>query len=145
MSPGARRPTAVKAWAFSWLSSAMCKPIEVESVLLWGKRNRQRGQAAQSEILAPHQWSGLEPHVVQSLQHGGECDLTFDPRQRSSKAEVCCPAEGDVSIVFAGQIKPVRIGKSFGITIGGSHHGQDGLPFGNLLAAYLNVLGRQDR
>src|SRR2546426_6314012 len=85
------------------------------------KRDRQRGETAQSQVCPPDQPAGLEGEAGQTPQQSLDRNLALDARKRRAEAEVGSPRKGDVSVVRASDVEPVRIRKPFRIPVRGGN------------------------
>ena len=61
----------------------------------------------------------LQSQFREPPQDAFKGDLSFNPRQRSTKTEVCGPAESQMPVVLACNVKAVRIWEALRITVGG--------------------------
>src|SRR5713226_4579938 len=111
---------------------------------LFFERYVQRSQSAQAEILSPHD-RALERKVGSTSHDRFKSCLSLDTRQRRAKTEVTSPAESEMAIVRSGNVKPIRIRKSFGIAIAGAHYCNHRLTFANLFATEFSVCGTNAR
>src|SRR5581483_3538708 len=78
-------------------------------------------------------------------EHHFKCGLSFDARQCGAKAEVGRPAECEMSIVGARNIKSIRIWEAFRIAIARGHNSNHSLPLGNSLAAKRRIFWSESR
>src|SRR6185295_4970300 len=99
----------------------------------------QRCQSTQTEIVAPDNRAGPELHIRRAAHERCKGELPFDARQRSAEAKVAGPTKSEMTIVGARQIEPVRIAKTFRVTIAGGHDGNNRLTLANQFAAELCV------
>src|SRR5436309_1370390 len=105
------------------------------------ERHRQDLQAAESKVRPPDEGRGLESEVGHAAQHRPEGDLPLDPRERRAEAEVSGPAEGEVTVVLAGNVETIGVGEALGIAVGRAHHRNDYLARADLAPAHLHIGG----
>src|SRR5258706_15694267 len=103
------------------------------------KGHRQRGQSPKPEIISPDQRTWLQREIDHPAHDCLKDQLSFNPCQRRSKTKVAGPAKGEVSIIRAAQIKPIRIRKSLRAAIGGAHHCNYLLALPNQLPAHFRI------
>src|SRR5713226_8677282 len=95
------------------------KTLQHKKVL---KRHRQSGQAPQTKVFSPGDWTGIEAQIWHSTQHRLEGDLAFDACQWRAKAEVAAPCKGDMPVILAANIEPIRIRETLWIAVRRTHH-----------------------
>ncbi len=95
-------------------------------------------------IVLPHERSGRECQIRQ-LQQRFEGDLALDARERRAEAEVCRPAEGEVPVVGAVNVQPVRVGESLRVAVRGPDHRHHRLSLADRLPADLHIFRGQAR
>src|SRR5258707_1524098 len=109
------------------------------------KTNWQLGQPSQSEIRSPNEWRRLEGPIGEPAQHQLEGSLPFDARERRAEAEVSRPTEGEMPVVAASDVQPIRIRKPLRISICRGHYGNYGLALTNSLSTKDRAFRSQPR
>src|SRR5688572_21345701 len=82
----------------------------------------------------------LQSQLGHPLQQGSEGDLEFQLRQRRTEAEVDARAEGDMRVLGASQVQPIRVGKDCRVAVGRAEEQCELGPLRELHAAVREVL-----
>src|SRR5712672_3242272 len=117
------------------MKTSLAPRDQIRCTLRLAKADGQFRQATQSQIRPPDEWSGIEAPIGQAPQHQLKGYLTFNPRQRCSKAEMCRPAECKMPVVGTGDVQAIGIRKSLRISIPGCHYSDYSLALSNPFSA----------
>src|ERR1051325_4436967 len=112
------------------------------SLMVSAVKDREAFEPAQAKIFAPFETPLGPPHVWEALEERAKCNLPFDACERCAEAKMSSPAERQMAIVLARKIERIWKGEAARVAIGRSHDSNDGVPPPNLLAAEIEVLGR---
>src|SRR5215470_3892541 len=86
--------------------------------------DRESGEASERRERTPLEWLIGEAHAREALEEGGNGELTFEPRERCSQAEVRAAAEGAMVHVPPRDVETIGLRVLRGVPVGGGKHGQ---------------------
>src|SRR5216684_3663681 len=107
------------------------------------KRHRQSGQAPQTKVFSPGDWTGIKAKIWHSTQHRLEGDLAFYACQWRTKAEVAPPCKGHVPVILAANIEPIWIRETLWIAVRRTHHRYDRLTLANRFPSENHIFRSQ--
>src|SRR5215510_14074169 len=91
--------------------------------------------------MTPDQFALLagQRQVRQPAENRFKRKLALHAGQWRAETEVRRPSEGEMAVILAAKVQPVRIGEAIRVAVRRSHDGNDALSFANPVAAHFTV------